>query len=91
MYSFTIVPRRLWAELGISYAAFQQVNPSLVMCSITPFGLTGPYKDYRAYELNLAMGAAGPGSAPEPQIGRICLRSRLPATKLTFRADWPQP
>ncbi len=60
------------AELGLSYAAFQQVNPSLVMCSITPFGLTGPYKDYRAYELNLAHGGGwawlSPGASDWPDL-----------------------
>ncbi len=60
------------AELGLSYTAFQQVNPSLVMCSITPFGLTGPYKDYRAYELNLAHGGGwawlSPGASDWPDL-----------------------
>ncbi len=44
------------AELGIDYNRFRQINPRLVMCSITPFGLTGPYKDYKAYELSLTNG-----------------------------------
>ncbi|MBI3797719.1 MAG: CoA transferase, partial [Deltaproteobacteria bacterium] len=44
------------AELGIDYNRFRQLNPRLVMCSITPFGLTGPYKDYKAYELTLTNG-----------------------------------
>jgi len=44
------------AELGIDYNRFCQLNPRLVMCSVTPFGLTGPYKDYKAYELNLTNG-----------------------------------
>ena len=48
-------PARM-AELGIAYDAFRQINPNLVMCSVTPFGLTGPYKDYKAYELNLTNG-----------------------------------
>ena len=60
------------AELGLSYATFQQANPSLVMCSITPFGLTGPYKDYRAYELNLAHGGGwawlSPGASDWPDL-----------------------
>ncbi|MGH7966147.1 MAG: CaiB/BaiF CoA transferase family protein, partial [Candidatus Binatia bacterium] len=39
---------------GIDYDTFRQINPRLVMCSITPFGLTGPYKDYNAYEITSA-------------------------------------
>jgi crotonobetainyl-CoA:carnitine CoA-transferase CaiB-like acyl-CoA transferase len=41
-------PPRLMTGLGIKYEAFRQINPRLVMCSITPFGLTGPYCDYNA-------------------------------------------
>jgi crotonobetainyl-CoA:carnitine CoA-transferase CaiB-like acyl-CoA transferase len=44
------------AQLGIDYHTFQEINPRLVMCSITPFGLTGPHKDYKAYELTMAHG-----------------------------------
>jgi crotonobetainyl-CoA:carnitine CoA-transferase CaiB-like acyl-CoA transferase len=49
-------PPAQMAELGIDYNRFRQINPRLVMCSLTPFGLTGPYKDYKAYELNLTNG-----------------------------------
>ena len=44
-------------QLGLDYEALRQHNPDLVMASITPFGLTGPYRDYQAYDINLA--AAG--------------------------------
>ncbi len=38
-------------------------NPALVMASITPFGQTGPYKDYRGSELTLqAIGGQRPGA-----------------------------
>jgi crotonobetainyl-CoA:carnitine CoA-transferase CaiB-like acyl-CoA transferase len=42
------------AALGINYSSFRAINPRLVMCSLTAFGLTGAYKDYRAYELTVA-------------------------------------
>ena len=45
-------PGRL-AELGLGYAALQAVNGRLIVVSITPFGQTGPYRDYKAYSLNL--------------------------------------
>ncbi|MBI3304068.1 MAG: CoA transferase [Deltaproteobacteria bacterium] len=49
-------PPPLMAELGIDYDRFRQITPRLVMCSITPFGLTGSYKAYKAYELTLTHG-----------------------------------
>src|SRR4029077_8881877 len=46
-------------EFGIDYQTFRAMNPRLVMCSLTPFGLTGPHQDYRAYELTIANGGGG--------------------------------
>jgi len=39
-------------ELGLDYAAVEAVNPNLVMISITPYGQTGPYSDWKGYDLN---------------------------------------
>ena len=45
------------ARLGLGYDALAQVNPGLVVTSISNFGQTGPYRDWRAAEVNLyAMG-----------------------------------
>jgi crotonobetainyl-CoA:carnitine CoA-transferase CaiB-like acyl-CoA transferase len=38
-------------DLGLSHAELEKVNPKLVMTSITPFGQTGPYAQYKATEL----------------------------------------
>ena len=66
-------------RLGVDYANFQAHNPGLVMASITPFGLTGPYRNYKAYDINLAAGGGiceglgSPGREPltfgTPQVG----------------------
>ncbi len=44
-------------RLRVDYEALRTHNEQLVMASITPFGLTGPYRNYKAYDINLA--AAG--------------------------------
>ena len=40
-------------SLGLSYAELQDANPALVVTSISNFGQTGPYRDWKASELNL--------------------------------------
>ena len=44
-------------RLGLDYDALAGENPNLVMASISPWGLSGPWRDYKAYDINLA--AAG--------------------------------
>ena len=39
------------ARLGLGYDDLKQLNPNLVFTSITPFGQTGPYKDYRSSDM----------------------------------------
>jgi crotonobetainyl-CoA:carnitine CoA-transferase CaiB-like acyl-CoA transferase len=35
-------------RIGLGYQALQMIRPSLVMTSITGFGFTGPYRDFKA-------------------------------------------
>jgi crotonobetainyl-CoA:carnitine CoA-transferase CaiB-like acyl-CoA transferase len=42
---------RVMPGLGLNYDALRQVNPYLVMTSISNFGQTGPYRDYQAEEI----------------------------------------
>ena len=44
-------------SLGLSYKILTELNPKLVMASISNFGQTGPYRDFKATDLILtAMG-----------------------------------
>ncbi len=38
-------------SLGLDYASLAEINPGLVLTSITPFGQTGPYRDYQATDI----------------------------------------
>jgi len=44
-------------HLGLAWENLKHLNQEIVMASITPFGLTGPYRNWKAYDINLA--AAG--------------------------------
>jgi benzylsuccinate CoA-transferase BbsE subunit len=45
-------------RLGLGYGALSAANPGLIMCSLTPFGQTGPWRDYATSDL-LHMAAGG--------------------------------
>lgn len=45
-------------ELGLSYNSLQKINPRLVMTSISSFGQSGPYRDYKMNHL-IAWGMSG--------------------------------
>ena len=53
-------------RLGLDYASLEGRFPQLVVAAITPFGSTGPQRDYRAEDLNLYMyggdGFTNPGA-----------------------------
>jgi crotonobetainyl-CoA:carnitine CoA-transferase CaiB-like acyl-CoA transferase len=72
----TFRPGRL-DELGIGYQALSRQNPGLVYASITPFGQSGPWRDYQANDMaGLALGnllylAGEPGEPPLQPPGEI--------------------
>ena len=53
-------PRKEMETLGLDYESLNKLNASLVVTSITPFGHTGPYRDYQGCDLinfNMSGGA----------------------------------
>ena len=46
------------ASLGLGYEALKAINPGIVVASVTPFGQTGPWKDYKSNDL-VALAASG--------------------------------
>lgn len=68
---------RVMGSLGLDYPTLERINSKLVMVSISNFGQTGPYRDYKGSELVLsAIGAATtaqgfPGREPLKLAGTI--------------------
>src|SRR5437016_11170100 len=46
------------ASLGLDYESLRKQNSRLILCALTPFGQTGPWRDYLSSDL-LHMGAGG--------------------------------
>lgn len=38
-------------KLGLGYSALEKINPTVIMVSITPYGPTGPYKDWKTSDI----------------------------------------
>ncbi len=66
-------------RLGLSYAFLKAINPKLVMTSMSNFGQTGPYRDFKAtdlilYAMGTAMNSCGrPGRQPLKLPARVDL------------------
>lgn len=67
-------------KLGIGYAALSEINPRLVLCSISGYGQDGPYAQRAGHDINYIgyagvldqIGAAGgPPVVPNFQIGDL--------------------
>jgi len=68
-------------DWGLDYNSISGVNENLVVISITPFGQTGPYSSWNAYDLN-AYHLSGASS-------RYCGRpGEMPIEHGTFAADY---
>jgi len=63
------------ARLGLDYGTLAKINPQLVMTSISNFGQTGPYRDFKSsdlisYAMGGAMNATGVPDMPPLGIAR---------------------
>ena len=78
-------PPKKMKELELSYKYVKQINPHIIMTSITPFGQTGPYKNYESCELlNAHMGGVGYISMRDGKISKEPIK--LPANLFSFQA-----
>jgi len=59
-------------KLGLGYSDLEKLNPGIIMVSITPFGQTGPYRDYKAPDI--VAWAMGGKMYPHGDVGRPPIR-----------------
>ena len=73
-------PPSYLSNLGLGYSQLSEINPKIIMTSITPFGQTGPYKDYKGCDL-VAMAMGGfmyvCGDADRPPV-RVSVEQSYP-------------
>jgi crotonobetainyl-CoA:carnitine CoA-transferase CaiB-like acyl-CoA transferase len=48
------------ATMGLGYADLEKINPEVIVVSITPFGQTGPYRDWKGPDIVMWALGAGP-------------------------------
>ena len=46
-------PPGFMKSLGLDYDSLKKINPRIIVASITPFGQTGPYRDFTSCDLSL--------------------------------------
>jgi CoA:oxalate CoA-transferase len=72
------------AELGLGYDVLRQANPGLILTSITPFGQTGPYRDYHGDDL-IAQALGGflytTGVTERPPMGTVLHQTEIVAAR----------
>jgi alpha-methylacyl-CoA racemase len=67
------------AKLGLDYETLQKVNPSIIYCSVTSYGQTGPLADRAGHDINY-MARSG-------IMSYSCRKGEGPAPLGTFIAD----
>ena len=54
-------------SLGLGYEALAEINPGIVMTSVTPFGQTGPYRNFRGADIAITSMGGTIYSEGEPE------------------------
>ncbi|MFJ3370529.1 CaiB/BaiF CoA transferase family protein [Pseudomonas sp. NPDC086251] len=81
--------------LGLGFDALREHKPDLLQLSISDFGLTGPYRDYKAsHAVHTAMGgvlcrSGKPGHSPLLPPGKLCWESAaIQASWVALLGHW---
>lgn len=81
--------------LGLGYSTLQELSPAIILTSITPFGQTGPYRDYLASDLTSValsgwMYLCGDSDRPPVRVSlpQACLNAGEEAALASLIAYW---
>jgi crotonobetainyl-CoA:carnitine CoA-transferase CaiB-like acyl-CoA transferase len=74
-------------SLGLGYKDLRQLNPGLIMVSITPFGQTGPYQDFKAYDFTVQALGGWLSVTGEPDAPLKLFGNQAYATASLFTAN----
>jgi benzylsuccinate CoA-transferase BbsE subunit len=75
------------SSLGIGYKDLTKINPGLVMVSITPFGQSGPYRDYKSCDLVIQALGGWLSVTGEPQTPLKLFGNQAYSTASLFAAN----
>jgi len=82
-------------SLGLGYAVLEETNPRVIVVSITPFGQTGPYRDYKGPDIAvMAMGGlmylCGDADRPPVRVtaAQSCMQAGAQAMVGAMIANW---
>ncbi|MFC1900344.1 CaiB/BaiF CoA transferase family protein [Chloroflexota bacterium] len=78
-------PPGYMVELGLDYISLAEINPRIIMTSITPFGQTGPYANYKASDIVVQAMGVLLGQQGEPD--RAPVRTTVPQAYMHAGAD----
>ncbi len=65
------------AKLGLSYEMLREKHPSLIYCSLTGYGQTGPMKDRAGHDINYLARAGLMGSAGRRETGPTLMSMQI--------------
>src|SRR5713101_7331927 len=69
------------ARLGLGYEALKAANPKIIVCAISGFGQTGPYRDRPAYDIIVQ--AMSGGMSMTGELGGKPVRAGIPLGDLS--------
>lgn len=78
------------ARLGLSYAALREQHPRLIVCDISGYGASGPYRDKKAYDLLIQSesGFLSITGSPDAPAKAGCSIADIAAGMYAYSTSW---